>query len=269
MKYQDNGQWYDITTKVLDGVPIGSQVVWAGSFSHVPDGWLICNGSAVSRTKYADLFSVIGTTYGSGDGSTTFNVPSVTGRIIKAKMVVPVLGNVLNEASSDNTKDTYSCYYIGTMLSSIIDSINARKSIISARKATDLSLNATGYAKINLDTLIAQSGDTTKLVLGSNKITIGEGVSKVLVSAQCVTQGPNTTKNLVIYKNGSERLISMNSRLAASNESSFNRSLTITPQLVSVSQGDYFELYFYGSDGDSVSMGGSDNRTYITIEVVE
>ena len=46
-----------------------------------PDGYLLCNGGAVSRTTYADLFAVISTTYGSGDGSTTFNVPQLQGKM--------------------------------------------------------------------------------------------------------------------------------------------------------------------------------------------
>ncbi len=45
-------------------------------------GWLICDGSAVSRTTYSDLFSEIGTTYGVGDGSTTFNVPNIEDRYL-------------------------------------------------------------------------------------------------------------------------------------------------------------------------------------------
>jgi microcystin-dependent protein len=43
--------------------------------SSAPTGWLICNGSAISRSTYSDLYAVIGTTYGIGDGSTTFNIP--------------------------------------------------------------------------------------------------------------------------------------------------------------------------------------------------
>lgn len=50
-----------------------------------PDGWLICDGSAVSRTTYATLFGVIGTTFGSGDGSTTFGLPDGRGRVIAGK----------------------------------------------------------------------------------------------------------------------------------------------------------------------------------------
>lgn len=58
--------------------PVGAVIDYAGSSA--PVGWLICNGDAVSRSTYSSLFSVIGTTYGSGDGSTTFNVPDARGR---------------------------------------------------------------------------------------------------------------------------------------------------------------------------------------------
>lgn len=56
-------------------VPIGSVVMYGGSTA--PTGWLLCNGQAVSRTTYITLFTVIGTTYGVGDGSLTFNVPDL------------------------------------------------------------------------------------------------------------------------------------------------------------------------------------------------
>jgi len=63
--------------------PVGTVVDFAGSSA--PTGWLLCDGSAVSRTTYANLFSVIGTTYGAGDGSTTFNLPDCTGKVTVAK----------------------------------------------------------------------------------------------------------------------------------------------------------------------------------------
>lgn len=59
-------------------LPTGS-VVSIG-MSTIPSGWLECDGSAVSRTTYADLFAVISTTFGVGDGSTTFNLPDLRGR---------------------------------------------------------------------------------------------------------------------------------------------------------------------------------------------
>jgi microcystin-dependent protein len=54
--------------------------MWAGSGNSPPSSWLICDGQAVSRTTYADLFNVVGTVYGNGDGSTTFNLPDFRGK---------------------------------------------------------------------------------------------------------------------------------------------------------------------------------------------
>lgn len=62
-------------------VPTGCVQAFAGSAT--PNGWLLCDGSAVSRTDYAALFAVIGTTYGSGNGSTTFNVPNLVDKFIE------------------------------------------------------------------------------------------------------------------------------------------------------------------------------------------
>jgi len=60
-------------------IPIGG--ILASAESSPSSGWLLCDGAAVSRTAYAALFAAIGTTYGVGDGSTTFNVPDLRGRI--------------------------------------------------------------------------------------------------------------------------------------------------------------------------------------------
>lgn len=59
--------------------PTGSVIAWTGSSA--PDGWLLCDGTAVSRTTYAQLFAIAGTSYGVGDGSTTFNVPDLKDRL--------------------------------------------------------------------------------------------------------------------------------------------------------------------------------------------
>jgi microcystin-dependent protein len=62
------------------GIVTGSIVAFAGSVA--PSGWLVCNGSAVSRTTFADLFTTIGTRWGIGDGTTTFNLPDLRGRFL-------------------------------------------------------------------------------------------------------------------------------------------------------------------------------------------
>lgn len=67
-------------TGAVGFMPVGVVVPFAGSTS--PAGWQLCYGQAISRTTYAGLFSAIGTTYGSGDGSTTFNLPDLRGRAV-------------------------------------------------------------------------------------------------------------------------------------------------------------------------------------------
>ena len=70
-----------VNIEVPDALPIGSYIQFAGS--QAPAGFLVCNGGEISRTTYSALFAVIGTTYGSGDGSTTFNLPNLTDRFLQ------------------------------------------------------------------------------------------------------------------------------------------------------------------------------------------
>lgn len=70
-------------TSAFTLIPAGTLFDFAGT--SVPTGWLVCDGSAVSRTTYATLFAAIGTTWGAGDGTTTFNVPNLQRRITVGK----------------------------------------------------------------------------------------------------------------------------------------------------------------------------------------
>lgn len=62
------------------GVPAGTLAAWP--VEKLPDGWVVCDGRALERGEYAVLFSVIGGQYGTGDGTTTFNVPDLRGRVV-------------------------------------------------------------------------------------------------------------------------------------------------------------------------------------------
>lgn len=75
---------YDSQNKILKLIaggtlfadtPIGTINGYGGATA--PEGWMLCQGQAISRTEYADLFAVIGTNFGPGDGSTTFNLPDM------------------------------------------------------------------------------------------------------------------------------------------------------------------------------------------------
>jgi microcystin-dependent protein len=67
----------------IEGIPTATIVPW--SSASVPSGFLECNGQAVSRSTYAALFAIIATTYGTGDGSSTFNVPDLQDNVAMGK----------------------------------------------------------------------------------------------------------------------------------------------------------------------------------------
>lgn len=79
----------------------GSIFMFAGSTA--PEGFLICDGSAVSRTTYSTLYDAIGDTYGSGDGSTTFNVPDLVGKVAIGVSSTYLLGSTGGEETHSLT----------------------------------------------------------------------------------------------------------------------------------------------------------------------
>lgn len=81
--------------------PIGEITIWATSSA--PTGWLICDGSAISRSTYSGLFAVLGTTYGVGDGSTTFNLPNLKGRVVVGRDATDTDFDVIGETRGSKT----------------------------------------------------------------------------------------------------------------------------------------------------------------------
>ena len=83
IRNESNTAWIVIakfsSNKNIADTPAGAILQYAGSSA--PSGWLLCDGSVVSRTTYADLFAAISTTYGAGNGSTTFGIPDLRGRV--------------------------------------------------------------------------------------------------------------------------------------------------------------------------------------------
>jgi microcystin-dependent protein len=77
---QSESTWIQFGDSSVDpGVPIGTVITWVAPTAPNGSVWLECNGAPVSRSLYSGLFSVLSTTYGSGDGSTTFNLPDFRG----------------------------------------------------------------------------------------------------------------------------------------------------------------------------------------------
>lgn len=82
-------------------LPSGSVIEYAGDTA--PNGWLICDGSAISREIYANLFEVIGSTFGGGDGTTTFNIPNLKGKIPVGLNSDDSDFNILGKAGGEKT----------------------------------------------------------------------------------------------------------------------------------------------------------------------
>lgn len=109
----EKAQWLynahnDILEMLKSLIPTGVVQAFAGNT--VPDGWLLCDGSAVSRTTYANLFACIGTSYGAGDGSTTFNLPNLVDKFIEGSATSGTvksagLPNITGEISKTSSTD--------------------------------------------------------------------------------------------------------------------------------------------------------------------
>lgn len=97
------------------GVPVGIILSFMGNV--VPTGFLLCDGAAVSREQYAQLFACIGTTYGVGDSQTTFNLPNLTGRFLQGAETA----GIVKEAGLPDHAHTFTAARNGVMYSDLDD----------------------------------------------------------------------------------------------------------------------------------------------------
>ena len=93
------GNLENVYVKAFDGIPVGTIIPFTSNIpSLIPTGYMPCDGRAILRSSYSDLFNIIGTTYGDGDGSTTFNLPDLRGKV--------VVGVDTNDSDFDTLGDT-------------------------------------------------------------------------------------------------------------------------------------------------------------------
>ena len=141
-----NQAFKDVKRYVDDALPIGSYIQFAGS--QAPAGFLVCNGGAISRTTYSALFAVIGTTYGSGDGSTTFNLPNLTDRFLQGSTTS---GTVKDAGLPNITGKVDDVMYqaLGTSSGSLY--------MANGNPANIGSGNQRGYGVLNINALLSSS----------------------------------------------------------------------------------------------------------------
>lgn len=166
--YVDGGGDVSITTKI---VPTGSILPYAGTSA--PSYFLLCQGQAVSRTTYANLFAVTSTSYGVGDGSTTFNLPNLQGRFpLGYSASAPTKIFTFSSRSSDTITITgadnhahnelqtgQAVFYAtdGTVITGLTDDTT----YYAIRVAYNQLKLATSVANANAGTAITLSGDGT------------------------------------------------------------------------------------------------------------
>ena len=146
----DSTYWSQIPTyaDLPDPIPAGVILTFGGST--VPEGFLLCNGAAISRTTYAKLFAAIGTLYGAGDGATTFNLPDMrdkfaegsgtytVGTVVEAGLP-NIIGSVKSLMSPTSEAWSVSSYTSGAFTAGNVKKLSS--DIISGSSDTEFDLS--------------------------------------------------------------------------------------------------------------------------------
>jgi microcystin-dependent protein len=161
-------------------VPAGAMMAYAGTTA--PAGWLFCYGQAISRTTYARLFAAISTTHGTGDGSTTFNVPDIRGRVVAGK-------DDMGGTSADRLTGVS-----GSVNGDTMGAVGGAETVTIAQAnlpAVTLSVTATGSS--TTETFTA-GGGTEKLIKSAsdNGAASGTGTGSASVSGSTSALGSGT-----------------------------------------------------------------------------
>ncbi len=169
-----------IQTQFTNDTPVGVVNMWVTGTA--PTGWLLCQGQAVSRTTYGSLFTVLSTTYGAGDGTTTFNLPDLRGRV---PMGAGTGRNVAN--SADLTART-----LGTRVSDDESiTLTAAQSGLPAHGHPGSTASDSGHAHTQSGREVASTGGGAPALIdpsnGIGSTTTGTASANISVSIATVT----------------------------------------------------------------------------------
>lgn len=164
-----------------------------------PTGWLLCDGSAVSRTTYASLFAVIGTTYGIGDGSTTFNVPNLKGKFPVGFNSADTAFDALGEtggAQTANIAHTHTGPSHTHDTTSLVAEITLASSNIQINRVSTSSWDATH--KVAATIPAGDTGQTTGANIAGSTDAGGTGATGSSLSSTQSILPPYITLNYII-----------------------------------------------------------------------
>lgn len=169
-------------------IPPGTIVDYAGTTA--PEGWLLTYGQAISRTTYASLFTAIGTTYGVGDGATTFNLPDIRGRVVagqddmggsSANRLVDAGSTSLNGDTLGDTGGAESFTLLKGQVPSL-DVADTRTYQFSHRDTTDSGPRGDGADAVADDTNVTVTINMAAPASGT--LVVGDTTPDVIVTVQ-------------------------------------------------------------------------------------
>ena len=186
-----NGRTTAALQQILIGsvIPSGTIAPFAGGT--IPEGWLLCDGSAISRTTYSALFSAVGVAHGSGDGALTFNLPDYQGSFLRGKVSI---STVTGSGTVSTNNATFSSHGIKR---------TGFKVRLSSGTLTGLS-TATDYYVIVVDTNTLAFSSSLANAIAGTKLPISGTNSAIIVqyedpdyaSRSAATVGGNSGGNL-------------------------------------------------------------------------
>lgn len=165
-------------------VPVGCIMPFAGPVSNIPAGWMLCDGSEVSRSTYANLYTAIGVAWGTGNGSTTFNLPDLRGMFLRGLAGTDTVGDPDASTRLANAHGGNSGNNVGSYQGDAIRNITG-----STVVAAEFSLNG----NISTGALQTQSA-------GNRNTNIGAGGCMITLDASRVVPvgSDNRPKNVAV-----------------------------------------------------------------------
>lgn len=136
-------------------VPSGVVMAFAGASA--PSGWLLCDGSLINRTTYANLFAAISTDHGSGDGSTTFALPNYAGRFLRGRA---------NGSANDPDRASRTASAAGGLAGDNVGSVQGNATAKNGLSVTNNAVNSGGQSADH-----SHSGTTNPSTVPSNNVS--------------------------------------------------------------------------------------------------
>jgi microcystin-dependent protein len=184
------------TGSIIGTLPAGMIMYFANST--VPQGWLQCNGAAVSRTNYSELFSAISTVYGTGDGATTFNLPDLRGQFIRGWASASTTSATVTGSIATTTLTVSA---VGSGLIQIGDILSGTGVTANTKVISQLTGATGGIGTYTVDTSQTVSSTTITATVPDAGRTIGSGQIDTFQSHTHGIAGP--TANVATNSNQS------------------------------------------------------------------